>query len=90
MPSEEQIYYDIPSHTKEAAGLSDKYWDLTHAQKLFVSDLVAACAEQFKGHVLRDTDIDTDLLADSLDLIKDVSEEIQKVREHIASFQIKP
>ena len=89
MPSEEQIYYNIPSHTKEAAGLSDKYWDLTHAQKLFVSDLVDACAQQFKGHVLKDGEIDVDLLADSLDLIKDATEEIQKVREHIVNFQIK-
>jgi hypothetical protein len=86
---QEQIYYSIPSHTKEAAGLADRYWDLSPTQKLFVSDLVDACAEQFKGHVLKDGEIDVDLLADSLDLIKDATEEIQKVREHIVNFQIK-
>ena len=86
MLSEEQIYYNLPSHTKEAAGLSDRYWDLTPQQRSFVSDLIETCAAQFKDHILMDKEVYTDLLSDSLAQIKDAAEDIDQVRNRINSF----
>jgi hypothetical protein len=89
MLSDEQIYYNLSSHIKESAGLADRYWDLPLEQRLLVSDLIETCAKQFKDHILLDKDICTDLLLDSLAMIKDATDDIDQVRNRINSFNEK-
>jgi hypothetical protein len=90
MISDEKVYSRLLPSVKDSAGFADRYWELSQEQRNLVSDLIEVCAEEFKSHILTDGEVETDLLADSVELIAEVSEEINRVRRHIFSFNVEP